>query len=171
MDGPHRENLRAWLEAERDDVPEADLHFRALFAAAVPRLEAPPSLVPRLVGAIPVPGPSCGSRLVWAWLTVTAALALAGLTTVAWNPVGTLRGIAAGLSAVKAVAHWAASLGGAWLDTGTAAWHVAAVVGRASTVLVASGQMPLVLLANILVAGAACYALTRLLAEAQEEWS
>ena len=81
---PRDDMLRRWLAAEADDAPEAEEHLAALFEA-LPQPDPPAGFARRvLVRAGVARAPSTVERWRWAVaaMLVTAALTLAGLTTV-----------------------------------------------------------------------------------------
>jgi len=163
------DRIRRWLEAERAErADEADAVFSALFAERVSVLVPPQAFTERVVDS--VLAARAGSP--WAWRSVRAlgatAAVLMGLVLLAalsLDPFAVLqaaaRGGAALITDVRAVLN-------ASIATGLTAWTLAASVGRASLIASSSGLVPLVLIANLLLALASSYGLRRLMAPREE---
>ena len=163
------DQLGAWLEAERSErFDEAEARFSTLFAGQVPVLEPPPGLAHRVLAA------SLSGRRVapWTWRPVRA-LGAASLVLMA----GTLAGllaldvfavVAAVATTASALVADARTLVSACTAAGVTAWTLSLSVGRAVLVASTSGIMPFVLAANLLLALASSYGLTRVLAPREE---
>ena len=163
------ERILQWLEAERSGRPDdAEALFSAVFTEQVPVLTPPAGFTERVLAARLAARESSP----WTWRSVrlvgAAAAVLMGLllpvllTLDPFALVGSAAGAGAGLLGdVRAFWHAA-------LAFGLTAWTLAASLGRAVLFASASGLVPFVLTANLILALASSYGLMRLMAPGEE---
>lgn len=166
----HRD-IADWLAAEAEGrLEEADALFGRPFSTRVPRLRPAPGLDDRVLAALafrPVGVPLRGVPAWGRWAAV-ALLFFGGLAAAAFWSTWWFDLVRVSWTLAPRAARVGASLSGAWLDTLAHTWTVAASVGRALSMAVASGPGLAVLVGNLMLALLAAFGLRRVLSLEEE---
>ncbi len=176
MSDPYMDELGRWLAAERAGaLDEADELFGAVASRYLPLLPEPAGLTAAILAAVPRRRKSsrcaavfglAGSR--WVRATVAAAVGVLGLSFATVSLDQLLRFSSWSVEGLARLAHGASAALAAAVGVCGVAGAVLVDLGRAAMLVAGSGAAPAMIAANVLVAGLAFVALSRLLSRQEE---
>jgi hypothetical protein len=170
------DNLARWLAAEREGLPdEADALFHALAVRHLRPWEAPATLADRIMAALPSAAGSGWRAAVTRVLasrsgraSVAAAVGVLGIGLGAASPAHVIGGAPAAVEGLAQLVHGGSTLVSAAVYAWGASWSLLVSLGMAAAAVASSGNGPVLIGANLLLACGAGAGLCHLLAPREE---
>lgn len=176
MSDRHMDELGRWLAAEQAGASdEADVLFAAVASRHLPLLQAPAGLAAAILAAVPRRSEAGRFAAVvelvgswWVRATVAAAVGVLGIALATLSLSQLLAFSSWSVEGLARLAHGASAALAASIEVCSATVTLLVDLGRAAMVVAGFGAAPVVIAANVLVAGLAFLGLSRLLSPREE---